>query len=110
MSELMVDILYPAGDAIFYIETRTPTNSEEWALVQLQALAIAEVGNLLMMPGRARDQDQWMRDAELLINAGEAAYRAAKDRDIEAMIAVNDQLYQSCVSCHQHYRSGYGRP
>ena len=28
MSELMVDILYPAGDAIFYIETRTPTNSE----------------------------------------------------------------------------------
>ena len=42
MSELMVDILYPAGDAVFYIETRTPTNSEEWALLQAQTLMIAE--------------------------------------------------------------------
>ncbi len=28
MSELKVDILYPAGDAVFYIETLTHTNSE----------------------------------------------------------------------------------
>jgi hypothetical protein len=109
MSELMVDILYPAGDAVFYIETRTPTNSEEWALVQMQTLMIAEVANLLMMPGRARDQDQWMRDAELMLDAGEAAYRAAKDRDVAAMVALNDQLYVSCLTCHEHYRPGYGR-
>ncbi len=105
----MVDILYPAGDAVFYIETRTPTNSEEWALVQMQTLMIAEVANLLMMPGRARDQDQWMRDAELMLDAGEAAYRAAKDRDVAAMVALNDQLYVSCLTCHEHYRPGYGR-
>ena len=109
MSELMVDVLYPAGDAIFYIETRTPTNSEEWALVQMQALMIAESANLLMMPGRARDQDQWMRDAELMLDAGEAAYRASKDQDVEGLVALNDQLYMSCVTCHQHYRPGYGR-
>lgn len=109
MSELMVDILYPAGDAVFYIETRTPTNSEEWALVQMQTLMIAEVANLLMMPGRARDQDQWMADAELMLDAGEAAYRAAKDRDVPGLVALNDALYESCVTCHQHYRPGYGR-
>lgn len=108
MSELMVDILYPAGDAVFYIETRTPTNSEEWAALQLQTLALAETANLLMMPGRARDQDQWMADAELMLDAGEAAYRAAKDRDVEALVALNDPLYVSCVTCHEHYRSGYG--
>jgi len=105
----MVDILYPAGDAVFYIETRTPTDSEEWALVQLQTLALAETANLLMMPGRARDQDQWMADSQLLLDAGEAAYRAAKDRDVAALAALNDALYASCVTCHQHYRPGYGR-
>ena len=105
----MVDILYPAGDAVFYIETRTPTNSEEWALLQLQTLALAETANLLMMPGRARDQDQWMADSELLLLAGEAAYRAAKDRDVAGLVALNDALYESCVTCHQHYREGYGR-
>lgn len=109
MSELMVDILYPAGDAVFYIETRTPTSSEEWAVLQLQTLALAETANLLMMPGRARDQGQWMEDAKLMLDAGEAAYRAAKDRDVEALVALNDQLYMSCVTCHQHYRPGYGR-
>jgi cytochrome c556 len=109
MSELMVDILYPAGDAVFYIETRTPTNSEEWMALQGQTLMLAETANLLMMPGRARDQDQWMADAELLLEAGEAAYLAAKDRDVEGLVALNDQLYQSCVVCHQHYRQGYGR-
>ena len=31
MSELMVDFIYPASDAVFYISTRTPTTSEEWA-------------------------------------------------------------------------------
>jgi hypothetical protein len=108
MSELMVDILYPAGDAVFYIETRTPTDSEGWALLQMQTLMIAESANLLMMPGRARDQDQWMADSQLMLDAGEAAYRAAKDRDVEALVALNDQLYMSCVTCHEHYRPGYG--
>jgi len=109
MSELMVDILYPAGDAVFYIESRTPTDSDEWARVQMQTLMIAEVANLLMMPGRARDQGQWMADAQLMLDAGEAAYRAAKDRDVPALVALNDALYESCVTCHMHYRPGYGR-
>ena len=38
-----------------------------------------------------------------------SAYRAAKDRDVEALVRLNDPLYQSCVTCHSHYRPGYGR-
>jgi len=26
-----------------------------------------------------------------------------------ALEAVNDQLYQSCTTCHMHYRRNYGR-
>jgi hypothetical protein len=109
MSELMVDIIYPASDAVFYIATRTPTTSEEWAVLQGQTLMLAESANLLMMPERARDLDQWMRDARLMLDAGEAAYRAAKDRDVAALEALSDQLYDSCVTCHLHYRPDYGR-
>jgi hypothetical protein len=109
MSELMVDIIYPASDAVFYIATRTPTTSEEWAVLQGQTLMLAESANLLMMPDRARDLDQWMRDARLMLDAGEAAYRAAKDRDVAALEALSDPLNESCVTCHQHYRPDYGR-
>jgi hypothetical protein len=109
MSDLMVKIIYPASDAIFYITTRTPATEAEWGELQGKALAVAESANLLMMPGRARDQDRWMADAKLMLDAGRAAYRAARAKDVAALEAVNDQLYTSCTSCHQHYRPNYGR-
>ena len=34
MSDLMVQIIYPASDAIFYITTRTPTSSSEWTALE----------------------------------------------------------------------------
>jgi hypothetical protein len=110
MSELMVDFIYPASDAVFYIGSRTPTTSEEWMALQAQTLMLAESANLLMMSGRARDQERWMADAKLMLDAGEAAYRAAKDRDVPALEALSDQLYESCVTCHRDYRPDYGRP
>jgi hypothetical protein len=109
MSELMVKIIYPASDAIFYITTREPKSEAEWVELQGKALAVAESANLLMMPGRARDQDRWMQDARLMLDAGRAAFRAAKAKDVAALDALNDQLYTSCTSCHQHYRPNYGR-
>ena len=104
MSDLMVRIIYPASDAIFYISTRTPTNSAEWTELEGTALMLAESANLLMMPDRARGREQWMSDARLLLEVGEAAFRAAKDRDVEALVELNEQLYQSCLTCHRNFR------
>ena len=109
MSDLMVKVIYPASDAIFYITTRQPTTESEWVELQGKALIVAESANLLMMPGRARDEDRWMQDAKLMLDAGRAAYRAARAKDLAALEALNDQLYESCTSCHQHYRPNYGR-
>jgi len=109
MSDLMVKMIYPTSDAIFYIETRTPKTDAEWSELQAKTLTLAESANLLMMPGRARDQDRWMADAKLMLDAGVAAYAAAKKKDVAALVDLNDAVYQSCVVCHQHYRRNYGR-
>lgn len=109
MSELMIRIIYPASDAVFYIETRTPETDVQWGELQGQTLMLAESANLLMMPGHARDQERWMADAKLMRDAGAAAFKAAKAKDVKALVAVNDQLYQSCTTCHMHYRPNYGR-
>ena len=108
MSELMIRVIYPTSDAVFYVGTRAPASDAEWGELQSQTLMLAESANLLMLPGRARDTGRWMADAKLMFDAGVAAFRAAKAKDMEALEAVNDQLYQSCVQCHQHYRPGYG--
>jgi hypothetical protein len=109
MSELMIKILYPTSDAVFYITTRTPKTDEEWGELQGKTMMLAESANLMMLPGRARDQDRWMQDSKLLLDAGIAAFKAAKRKDVDALDALNDQLYASCVTCHQHYRPNYGR-
>jgi hypothetical protein len=109
MSELMVKVIYPASDAIFYITTRTPATDAEWNDLQGKALIVAESGNILMLPGHARDRERWMADARLLRDAGAAAFEAAKKKDVPALEALNEQLYESCTTCHQHYRANYGR-
>jgi hypothetical protein len=107
MSQLMVDIIYPASDAIFYAGRTTPLSVKEWEDLQRNALMVAEAGNLLMMPNRARDKEMWMKDARLLVNAGAAAYKAAKAKDLDAVLALNEQLYNACVYCHEDYRPNY---
>jgi cytochrome c556 len=109
MSELMVKIIYPTSDALFYIESRTPKTDAEWTALEGQALMLAESANLLMMPGRARDQKQWMADAKLMLDAGAAAVKAAKAKDVAAIAALSDQLMESCTTCHKNYRPGYGQ-
>ena len=136
MSDLMVKIIYPTSDALFYIESRTPKDEAEWNAFEGQMLMLAEsanllmmkgrardqkqwmadaklmlaeTANLLMMSGRARDQKQWMADAKLMLDAGAAAVKAVKTKNVEAVSALSDQLLESCTTCHKHYRPGYGQ-
>jgi len=109
MSELMVKIIYPTSDAVFYVTTRAPETDAQWEELQAKTLMLAESANILMLPGHVRDRDRWMADARLMREAGAAAFEAAKKKDLKALEELNDQLYQSCVTCHQHYRPNYGR-
>jgi hypothetical protein len=109
MSQLMIDMIYPSSDAIFYVERAPPQNDREWGALRATALTLAESGNLLMMDKRARDQGDWIKDAKLLVDVGAAAYKAAQAKNLGAMVALNDQLYTACVTCHEQYRPGYRR-
>ena len=109
MSELMVHLIRPTSDAVFYITSRTPTTEAEWGVLQAQTLTLAESGHLLMLPSRARGRAQWLDDARLMLEAGRKAFAAAKAKDVAALEALNDEMYQSCVTCHEHFRPGYGK-
>ncbi len=56
------------------------------------------------MPGRARDQERWIADAKLMLDAGEKSYRAAKAKDVAALVAVNaagdviDPTYRQAIT------------
>jgi cytochrome c556 len=105
----MVHLLRPTSDAVFYIATRMPATDAEWGELQAKTLVLAETANLLMLPERTRGRAQWQKDAQRLLDAGRAAVVAARKRDVAGLEALNDQLYASCTTCHEHFRPGYAR-
>ena len=109
ISELMIHLIYPTSDAVFYISSRTPTTDAQWMELQAKTLTLAESANLLMMPGRTRP-GQWNRDSRLMLDAAWGTFKAAKAKNPEAVEQASDQLYESCVSCHKAYRPDYGKP
>lgn len=105
MKQLMLDLIHPASNSILLLVNRGgPKTESEWAEARRSSLTLAECGNLLTMPGRARDQNDWMKDAKLLADAGAAAYRAALARDANALATVAEALDTSCTTCHKQYR------
>jgi hypothetical protein len=107
MTELMVRIIYPASDALFYIERDPPKTDVQWNNIRTQALILAESGNLMIMPSRARDQGDWVKESRVMTDLAAEAYRAALAKNMDGILAVNDKLADSCIVCHQQYRANY---
>ena len=106
VSEIMDAITLPYSDALVYIQRDPPKNDRDWEMLQMQALMLAESGNLLMMKNRARNQGEWMKDARALVDAGMAAVKATRAKDMQAVLALNERIVSSCINCHQKFRSG----
>lgn len=111
--QLMALVLEPAADVIWDSagtimtmegeEDLSPTTDEGWLAVQHSAAVVAETGNLLMMPGRAQDAEDWVEISQGLIAVGEKARAAAEAQDKEALFDAGGEIYQVCLSCHQIY-------
>jgi len=105
VKQLMVDLIHPSSnDILLAIFRGGPKDEKDWAAVRRGAVTLAESGNMLTMRGRARDQGDWMKDAKLLVDAGNAAYKAAQAKDANALAAVAGMVDASCTTCHKQYR------
>lgn len=101
----MLDLIYPSSnDLLLHIYRGGPMNESDWAAVRRDAMTLSESGNLLMMPGRMKNQNDWATHVKMLTNAGTSAYKAAQEKDPQALAAVAKPLDAACTSCHQEYR------
>jgi hypothetical protein len=112
MKQLMLDMIYPSSnDILLLINRGGPKDEGEWAAARRDAMSLSECGNLLMMPGRMRDQAEWAMHVRMLADAGASAYKAAEEKNIQALAAAAAPLDASCTSCHKQFRPNvYPRP
>src|SRR5205807_2091706 len=77
VKQLMHAIVIPSSNVVFHVEVEAPKDDNAWQLVVNNALAMAEAGNLLMIPGRAKNNDDWIKKAQALVDVGVLAMKAA---------------------------------
>lgn len=122
VNQLMLTVIDPAAD-IYWASVGTimdldgteeiaPTTPAEWEVVRNAAMIIAESGNLLLMPGRAQEGEQWTELAQALITSGRQALAAAEARDPAAVFVAGGDVYLVCSECHAAFapdalRSGF---
>ena len=80
-----------------------PGDDARWNAALDAAYTLQEAGNLLMMPGRARDEGLWMKYAQQLVDAGALAVAAARARDETKTFDAGSALYNACYACHGRY-------
>ena len=110
---LMNSVTDPATDVIWGsvgtiitkegIEERFPKTDEEWMAIRNAAMVVTESGNLMMLPGRAKDNEEWMRLSGALIEIGTKAIKVIDSKDKEALFTVGGEIYTVCVNCHLKY-------
>lgn len=109
----IMHVLDPSADAIWAsvstdvtadgVTEVAPATEEEWVALETHAVAIAEAGNLLMLPGRAVDAGEWLLRARELREAGRAALAAARSRNPDEMLRIGEIVTISCDNCHKTY-------
>jgi hypothetical protein len=117
VKQMMQSIVDPSADgvwksvAIIYttagMEERRPRTAKEWDVVRDHAITLAESGNLLMLPGRAKDGGDWMKFAQELVDTSTAALRAVEAKDYERLLYVGGPIDEVCERCHKKYWPNY---
>jgi hypothetical protein len=102
--QVMESITIPMADRVWAASAEAPTTEAGWVDAHRAALALAESGNLLLMKTRAPENDEtWNNNSLALVRAGGRAAEAAAARNAAALNAAGDEIYQSCLGCHQGY-------
>ena len=112
LKQVMRAVALPNSDIIFAIQQKPPKTDMEWQAVVNAAVAIEELENLIMIPGRIRSNGQpapvqnadYAKFAAALAPAGRDCLKASLQKNQDAVTNCTDSLSQACDNCHKVYR------
>ncbi len=113
VKDLMANVVDPTADEVWdsvgTVMTKegtfekAPQTDAEWNHVKGSAMAILEVGNLLMLPARSGNNEEWNRRALELIAQTKRVIQAADKHDKQGVFDTGSDMYDACVNCHKQF-------
>jgi hypothetical protein len=132
LAQVMRGIPFPNSNIIFDTQTNDPAAPKKadssggagsatntyantyggWQQVENAAVALSEVANLVMIPGRLCENGLpvpigdalFQKGAQGLADVGIAALEAAKTKNLDKMVDVSGAISDACLVCHEKYR------
>jgi hypothetical protein len=114
IKQIMAAITGPAATTVYNavgtvvnaegVKETAPQNDEEWAALASTAAALAESGNLMLTPGRAVDNDDWVKMTQAFIEASREAVKAAEAKSTEGILSAGSDINETCDTCHERYQ------
>ena len=99
--QLMDAFVIPASDVLFNVPFEVPQDDAGWTVVENNAIRLAESGNLLLL--RADGRKPWAEASRALIDAGETSLEAARERDVDRLFDLSEDILAPCSGCHDLY-------
>ena len=116
MRELMTQVISPSAQKIWdrqgYISDEKgfrslfPKNAKEWKDAENDAYQLAELSNVLLLPGRRVEEQPW---TDAVVKTRKAALKLAelsRKKNPDEFMAAGVDLNDGCVACHQKYAPG----
>ena len=112
INELMVDWIDHSGHELWNAERdgHAPKTDADWRQLERHATQLAASGTLVALGGTGQADPGWAQSplwkkySQDLNNAGKAALTAARSKNLDALIAANGQLAESCQQCHDEFK------
>jgi cytochrome c5 len=124
LAQIMRAISFPNSNILFDVQDNDPGKKKPdlngpyqgtyqgWEGVENAGIALAEVANLILLPGRTCSNGQpvpiqqadFVKFAQALRATGIAEYNAAKTKSVDAVNKLSDRLTETCANCHDKYR------
>ncbi len=120
LKELMGHVMQYGGDGIWkrqgYIidekgeRSLFPKNDEEWVDAESAALTLAELTNILLLPGRKVDDPKWDEAVAGVRRIALKAAAAAEKHDEDAFFTAGGELDVACENCHVQFAPWSAKP
>ena len=105
LKDVMDAMIMEQADMLWAVSgpENAPKDDDGWRKLDHAAIGMIETTKFYMISHLAKDQGEWQKQGQLLIDAANQAREAIKAKDPDKLLEAGGSMEGACTSCHNLY-------